>query len=254
MQLCRTVIILSAMPPDKTEPVLADKEVIMAALNMKSMAFDGGDVVQISDDTPIMGEEDPEPNTVNVLLDVSFATNVRYLDEQEMYLSDHIELAKTLPFASGMAMARGVLDSLMSATYFNASALKLLRLLVTGGATIDLEKSLAEGAGLRGGYTTQELEESKNRIRVEEIVLRESRWSRYAENGVKYADLYIAALKEAGALCLGITRMIAEDNDDDDEDLTRVVIGAPDNKMTLQPMDNIIALVQYEEEDKEKVD
>ena len=50
-----------------------------------------------------------------------------------------------MPFASGIAMARGVLDSLMSATYFNASALKLLRLIVTGGANIDLEKSLAEG-------------------------------------------------------------------------------------------------------------
>ena len=71
-----------------------------------------------------------------------------------MYLNDHIELSRTLPFASGTAMARGVLDSLMSATYFNASLLKLLRLLVTGGATIDLEKSLAEGAGLRGGYST----------------------------------------------------------------------------------------------------
>ena len=253
VNLARTVIILSAMPPDKTEPVLADKEVIMAALNMKSMAFDGGDVIQISEDTPIMGEDDPEPNTVNVLLDVSFATNVRYLDEQEMYLTDHIELTKTLPFACGMAMARGVLDSLMSATYFNASALKLLRLLVTGGATIELEKSLAEGAGLRGGYSTEELEQSKNRIRVEEIVLRESRWSRYADNGVRFADLYVAALRDNGTLCLGITRMIAEDNDNDD-DLTRVVIGAPDNVMTLQPMDNIIALVQYEDEDKEKVD
>ena len=69
-------------------------------------------------------------------------------------MNDHIELSRTLPFASGTAMARGVLDSLMSATYFNASLLKLLRLLVTGGATIDLEKSLAEGAGLRGGYST----------------------------------------------------------------------------------------------------
>ena len=174
-----------AQPPDKTEPVLADKEIIMAALNLKSMAFDGGDIVQISEETPIMGEEDPEPNTVNMLLDVSFATNVRYLDDQEMYLSDHIELSKTLPFASGTAMARGVLDSLMSATYFNASLLKLLRLLVTGGATIHLEKSLAEGAGLRGGYSTEELEQSKNRIRVEEIVLRESRWARYAENGAR---------------------------------------------------------------------
>ena len=47
---------------------------------------------------------------------------------QEVYLNDHIELSRTLPFASGTAMARGVLDSLMSATYFNASLLKLLRL------------------------------------------------------------------------------------------------------------------------------
>jgi len=41
-------------------------------------------------------------------------------DDQEMYMSD-VELYKTLPFASGVAMARGILDSLMSATYFNAS-------------------------------------------------------------------------------------------------------------------------------------
>ena len=31
---------------------------------------------------------------------------------------------------------------------------RLLRQLVTGGASFELEKSLAEGAGLRGGYST----------------------------------------------------------------------------------------------------
>ena len=39
-------------------------------------------------------------------------------------------------------------------TIFTFSALRLLRQWVTGGANIDLEKSLAEGAGLRGGYST----------------------------------------------------------------------------------------------------
>ena len=38
-------------------------------------------------------------NNVNILLDLSFVSNVRYLDEQEMYLSDQLELYKTLPFA-----------------------------------------------------------------------------------------------------------------------------------------------------------
>ena len=53
---------------------------------------------------------------------------MRYLDETEMYMNN-VELYTTLPYASGVAMARGVLDSLMSATYFNASALRwILRL------------------------------------------------------------------------------------------------------------------------------
>ena len=69
---------------------------------------------------------------------------------------NNVELYTALPYASGVAMARGILDSLMSATYFNASALRLLRQLVTGGASFELEKSLAEGAGLRGGYSTPE--------------------------------------------------------------------------------------------------
>lgn len=37
-------------------------------------------------------------------------------------------------------------------TYFNQNALTLIRSLITGGATPELELILAEGAGLRGGY------------------------------------------------------------------------------------------------------
>ena len=78
-------------------------------------------------------------NGIPILLDLAFASNVRYLDESEMYVTmmmmmmmmmmmsrymNCVELYTTLPYASGVAMARGVLDSLMSATYFNASALR----------------------------------------------------------------------------------------------------------------------------------
>ena len=184
---------------------MADKEVVMSALNMKSMSFDGADIVKLREDITIMGEDDPEPNMVNLLLDLSFATNVRYLDEQEIYLSDNIELTKTLPFASGMAMARGLLDSLMSATYFNASALKLLRLIVTGGATIDLEKSLAEGAGLRGGYSTPETLANRDRCRMGQISLSDGPLAVFGE-GRKYQDLFVAALRNYGMLCIGLYR------------------------------------------------
>ena len=57
----------------------------------------------------------------------------------------------------------------MSTTYFNASALRLIRSWVTGGATIELELALAEGAGLRGGYSTPETLKSRDRFRVEKL-------------------------------------------------------------------------------------
>ena len=40
-------------------------------------------------------------------------------------------------------------------TYFNQNALTLIRSLITGGATPELELILAEGAGLRGGYRSE---------------------------------------------------------------------------------------------------
>ena len=123
---CRTCILLSSQPPDKLEPVLADKEIVMAALNIRSMSFGEG-AAEAEDKKAGAGT-----NSVNILLDLSFVTNVRYLDQHEIHLRDTLQLQETLPFATGMAMARGILDSLMSATYFNASALRLLRLLVTG--------------------------------------------------------------------------------------------------------------------------
>ena len=45
-------------------------------------------------------------------------------DRKQMYLHFEYLEFQTLPFASGQALARGILDSLMSTTYFNASALR----------------------------------------------------------------------------------------------------------------------------------
>ena len=72
---------------------------------------------------------------------------------------------------------------------------------------------------------------------------------RYAENGAQFSSLYSTALRDAGCLCLAVTRLMDTDGYDEDEqvELARIVIGAPDNDMILQPSDNVIALVQYDE-------
>ena len=197
--------------PEKSEPVLADKEIIMAALNIKSMNF-GSEFMTVNQNEEEVNISESNANGIPILLDLAFSSNVRYLDDHEMHINN-IELYKTLPYACGCAMARGILDSLMSATYFNASALRVLRQLVTGGASFELEKSLAEGAGLRGGYSTPDTLEARNRVRVDEIVLKDSPWSRFADYGARYADLYAAAMREQGTLCLGIYRLLHEEEE-----------------------------------------
>lgn len=252
IKLCRTCILLSAKVPEKSEPVLADKEIIMAALNIKSMNF-GPEFLNVNPKYEELNISEVNANGIPILIDLAFSSNVRYLDDHEMHINN-IELYKTLPYACGCAMARGILDSLMSATYFNASALRVLRQLVTGGASFELEKSLAEGAGLRGGYSTPETIEARNRVRVEEIILKDSVWARFAQYGARYADLYAAAIREHGTLCLAIYRLLEEDKEESENSdvQLRVVLGTPDNTTLLQPTDHIIALVQWDEGDKEK--
>ena len=70
----------------------------------------------------------------------------------------------------------------MSTTYFNANALTLIRSLITGGATPELELILAEGAGLRGGYSTNKTLDNRDRCRVSQISLCDGPLAQY---GVK---------------------------------------------------------------------
>ena len=107
---------------------------------------------------------------VPLITELTNDTNVQFLDQDDDDDPD-TELYLTQPFACGTAFAVSVLDSLMSTTYFNANALTLIRSLITGGATPELELILAEGAGLRGGYSTAETLKNRDRCHVGQIAL-----------------------------------------------------------------------------------
>lgn len=71
-------------------------------------------------------------------------------------------------------------------SYFNDNALTLIRTLITGGATPELEQILAEGAGMRGGYSTPSILANRDRCRVAQISLYEGPLAQY---GVNYHTL-----------------------------------------------------------------
>ncbi|UYV79141.1 hypothetical protein LAZ67_17001224 [Cordylochernes scorpioides] len=90
-------------------------------------------------------------------------------------------------------------------TYFNANALTLIRSLITGGATPELELILAEGAGLRGGYSTPESLANRDRCRVGQISLAEGPLAHYGNVFLlPYTSSTKLSVEEERILSLGL--------------------------------------------------
>ena len=71
-----------------------------------------------------------------------------------------------------MILSIGYLNiSFLFQAYFNSNTLTLIRTLITGGATPELEAILAEGNTLRGGYSTSETLANRDRCRVAQLAI-----------------------------------------------------------------------------------
>ncbi|KAG8194843.1 hypothetical protein JTE90_017277 [Oedothorax gibbosus] len=255
INLCDMCVILSAKIPSSDDPTLADKEAILASLNIKAMTFDdtigvlthnpGGPDALSPLGSPIVLQRRGSVYGTNVPLITELVNdaNVQFLDQDDDDEPD-TELYLTQPFACGTAFAVSVLDSLMSTTYFNANALTLIRSLVTGGATPELELILAEGAGLRGGYSTPESLANRDRCRVGQISLYDGPLAQFGEGG-KYCDLFVSALRSYGMLCIGLYRF-RDTSSSCEASSKRFVITNPPADFPLLPTDMVFVLMQFD--------
>lgn len=170
-------------------------------------------------------------------------SNVQFLDQDDDDDPD-TELYLTQPFACGTAFAVSVLDSLMSATYFNDNALTLIRTLITGGATPELEQILAEGGGMKPGHNNPELLANRDRCKAAQLPLFEGPFSQYG-NGGMYGDLFVDAIKNYGILCFGIYRFRDSTASTSTPSSKRYTITNPPYEFPLLSTDLIFCLMHY---------
>uniref|UniRef100_A0A8D2LW18 Calcium-activated potassium channel subunit alpha-1 n=1 Tax=Varanus komodoensis TaxID=61221 RepID=A0A8D2LW18_VARKO len=263
INLCDMCVILSANQNNIDDTSLQDKECILASLNIKSMQFDDSiGVLQANSQgfsPPGMDRSSPDNSPVHGLLrqpsittgiDIPIITelvndsNVQFLDQDDDDDPD-TELYLTQPFACGTAFAVSVLDSLMSATYFNDNILTLIRTLVTGGATPELESLIAEENALRGGYSTPQTLANRDRCRVAQLALLDGPFADLGDGGC-YGDLFCKALKTYNMLCFGIYRLRDFNQSTPSQCTKRFVIANPPYEFELVPTDWIFCLMQYD--------
>ncbi|XP_035848515.1 calcium-activated potassium channel subunit alpha-1a isoform X17 [Sander lucioperca] len=263
INLCDMCVILSANQNNIEDTSLQDKECILASLNIKSMQFDDSiGVLQANSQgftPPGMDRSSPDSSPVHgfvrqasvttgsnipIITELVNDSNVQFLDQDDDDDPD-TELYLTQPFACGTAFAVSVLDSLMSATYFNDNILTLIRTLVTGGATPELEGLLAEENALRGGYSTPQTLANRDRCRVAQLALYDGPFADLGDGGC-YGDLFCKALKTYNMLCFGIYRLRDAHLNCPSPCTKRYVITNPPYEFELVPTDLIFCLMQFD--------
>uniref|UniRef100_A0A3Q0SJI1 BK channel n=1 Tax=Amphilophus citrinellus TaxID=61819 RepID=A0A3Q0SJI1_AMPCI len=263
INLCDMCVILSANQNNIEDASLQDKECILATLNIKSMQFDDSiGVLQANSQgftPPGMDRSSPDSSPVHgfvrqasvttgsnipIITELVNDSNVQFLDQDDDDDPD-TELYLTQPFACGTAFAVSVLDSLMSATYFNDNILTLIRTLVTGGATPELEALLAEENALRGGYSTPQTLANRDRCRVAQLALYDGPFADLGDGGC-YGDLFCKALKTYNMLCFGIYRLRDAHLSTPSQCTKRYVITNPPYEFELVPTDLIFCLMQFD--------
>ncbi|XP_052262998.1 calcium-activated potassium channel slowpoke-like [Dreissena polymorpha] len=261
INLCDMCVILSAKDRNLDDPHLVDKEAILCSLNIKAMTFDDSvGLIQASSPGNLGNVEFLPPgfmqvtspsktsrrgsacgSNVPLITELANDSNVQFLDQDDEDDPD-TQLYMTQPFACGTAFAVSVLDSLMSTSYFNDNALTLIRTLITGGATPELEQILAEGAGMRGGYCTPAVLANRDRCRVAQVSLYDGPFAEFGEGGT-YGALFIHALRHQGILCIGLYRFRDTTSNEKSPSSKRYVITNPPEDFKLLPTDQVFSLI-----------
>ncbi|XP_053357550.1 calcium-activated potassium channel subunit alpha-1a isoform X2 [Clarias gariepinus] len=191
-----------------------------------------------------LSQEKNSGTNIQMITELVNDSNVQFLDQDDDDDPD-TELYLTQPFACGTAFAVSVLDSLMSATYFNDNILTLIRTLVTGGATPELEALLAEENALHGGYSTPQTLANRDRCRVAQLALYDGPFADLGDGGC-YGDLFCKALKTYNMLCFGIYRLRDAHLSTPSQCTKRYVITNPPYEFELVPTDLIFCLMQFD--------
>ncbi|XP_073250943.1 calcium-activated potassium channel subunit alpha-1-like isoform X3 [Porites lutea] len=230
--LADMVVFLSPSTASKADdPKLADKESVLASLNLKAMSFDDA-VGMLSESTRnafagldfgvtprVERRGSAYGCNIPIITEVAFDQNVQYLDVDDEDDEDQ-DLYMTQPFACGTAFTVSMLDSLMSATYFNPDILTLVRHLVTGGVSQFLEEHIAEGDELKGGLDAEQTADTRSRCKIIQMSLFDGPLSQYGDGG-KYGDMFLHALRTSSKICLGLYRF---------RDSHKVQLGIPSSK------------------------
>ncbi|XP_047145289.1 calcium-activated potassium channel slowpoke isoform X2 [Hydra vulgaris] len=240
---------------------LSDKEVISLTLSLRAMKFDNLTKPLVSSSIanlkiesnlfqkstmPIMKENvfvENDKVKIKTISELIHSANAMFLDQDDMNIYDDEHFYLTQSYACGSIFTVSVLDSLVSATYFDGCILTFLQNLVTGVVSSELDSLIAEGKPSSGSFETLDIAALRNRSRIAQFSLIDGPLSEFGQCGV-FGDLFLFALRTYNMICLGLFRQ-RDKNQLATKSSKRYVITFPEFNFVLAPTDLVFVITQF---------
>ncbi|ELV09434.1 Potassium channel subfamily U member 1 [Tupaia chinensis] len=187
---CAMCAVLSPPSKPSSSPTLVDTEAILATLNIRSLWIS------------------PSAQRPSVLENPS---NIHFIEQlgglEESLPGTNLHLSTS--FSTGAVFSSTFMDSLLATAFYNYHVLELLQMLVTGGVSSQLEHHLdKEKVEMPESCTTSLC--GRTRCKMGLLALHKPMLSDVKPKDT-FGQLFCGSLDSFGVLCVGLYRMIAEE-------------------------------------------
>ncbi|XP_053072597.1 potassium channel subfamily U member 1 isoform X3 [Acinonyx jubatus] len=250
---CSMCAVLSSSSKALSSPALVDTETIMATLNIGSLRVICAPHMP---EEPWTSEcftgfpEKPKFRRIPILTELKNPSNIHYIEQlsglDESFSGTNLHLSTS--FSTGTVFSGSFLDSLLATAFYNYHVLELLQMLVTGGISSQLEHFLDKSfCGLTHSCTS--VVSGRARCKLGLLSLNQTILSDI-EPRKTFGQVFCGSLDNFGILCLGLYRMIDEEENNPEEKrgvcyLGKFVITRPPNNFKLLPSDLVFCAIPY---------
>ncbi|XP_055332801.1 calcium-activated potassium channel slowpoke-like [Paramacrobiotus metropolitanus] len=218
IKTCAMCVILPSRSGSSEDPVLDDKDAILASLNIMAMTFERSDArsrsASVVTPLPFIRKTIKEGFEVPMICILYRDINIPLLDTYDPEKLTNTEVLLMEPYVCGYALPLSALDSILIKSFFNPYALELIKALLFGDMSALTETFLTEGIGLisgevpasEAGVTAGRAGNSQLRL----INLMEPPLGYRIPGGWSYGSLFSEAIAH-GMICLGLARRVFPD-------------------------------------------
>uniref|UniRef100_A0A4W2FG52 Potassium channel subfamily U member 1 n=1 Tax=Bos indicus x Bos taurus TaxID=30522 RepID=A0A4W2FG52_BOBOX len=241
---CSMCAVFSSSCKSPSGPTLVDTEPIMATLNIGYLRIScsartpsGPQFAQCFSSNPRKSKY----RRIPILTELKNPSNIHFIEQlsgmEWNFSGTNLHLSTS--FATGTVFSGSFLDSLLATAFYNYHVVELLQMLVTGGMNFQLEQHLDKEKllGLNTSYST--ILPGKMRCKLGLLSLNQTVLSDI-EPRKTFGQIFCGSLNNLGILCLGLYRMI-----DEEERNPEFVITRPENEFSLLPSDLVFCAIPF---------